>query len=119
MLEVTRRGGTRARVPITAGAAAVLEAYLGHRIGKDAEISHDDRPLFITATGKAWDPSQAFRTIRQLATDAGIPERITPQTLRDTCIALARDDRTALSDAQEVPPRTDSGPIHPQVRDEL
>ena len=98
-LEVTHGAGTQTRVPITAEAVVALEAYLGHHLDGGARTSHADHPLFTTATGKPWDPTDAYRTLRRIAMAAGIPGRISPQLLRHTHAALASEPEAGLDSA--------------------
>jgi len=56
--------------------------------------------LFVTRTGARWQPSGAYRVVRRLARDAGIPEfaRVHPHALRHTAVTLALDSGANLVD---------------------
>lgn len=92
VLEVSRQGGARIQVLLTADVAAALESYLGQPLIGTAVAGWDDQAgpwLFSTANGHQWSSSEAYRTIRQVARKAGIPGPITPQLLRMTHDSLA------------------------------
>ncbi len=71
-------------------------------------------PLFVTRTGARWQPSGAYRVVRRLARDAGIPgfARVHPHALRHTAVTRALDSGANLVDVQDMAghrdPRTTS-----------
>lgn len=97
-LRFTGKGGKPRRRPLTASAAAALDAYLATR----------DHPttgaLFTTANGNRLDRHAVFRLIRRLARDAGIPAwaHLSPHSLRHAFATTARDEGVPLEDVQDA-----------------
>jgi integrase len=58
VLVVTRKGGKKATIPKAPGTAEAVDAYVGERV---------TGPLFVTASGKTWEQSEVWRTLRRLA----------------------------------------------------
>jgi len=95
VLYVTRKGGKRATVPLAPRTAEALDAYIEGRWAG---------PLFITATGKRWQRSEAWRTLRRLARDA-VPAKadsIHPHDLRHAFVTLSLDAGASLRDVQDA-----------------
>ena len=106
VLTVTRKGGAKQKIVLTAPVLRALEAYLGHGVAQGQEISTGadqgtGTPLFTTRTGKPWARSEAFRAIEKLAADAGIPGRISPHSLRHTFATVALDHDVPLHVLQD------------------
>jgi integrase/recombinase XerD len=101
-LRIRRKGGKDAKVAVPAPAVEALNAYLG-TTGRElaASPAGGGLPLFTTATGKRWNPSEAFRTVQRLAKAAGIEGRISPHSLRHTFATIALDAGTTLHDLQD------------------
>ncbi len=66
-------------------------------------------PIFATRTGTRWQPSGAYRVVRRLARDAGLPhpERVHPHALRHTAVTLALDAGANLVDVQDMAGHSD------------
>jgi site-specific recombinase XerD len=101
-LRIRRKGGKDGKVAVPAPAVEALDAYLG-TTGRElvAGPAGAGLPIFTTATGKRWDPSEAFRTVQRLAKAAGIEGRISPHSLRHTFATIALDAGTTLHDLQD------------------
>lgn len=94
VLRIRRKGGRRARVPLTPDVQHALAAAIGDRtVG----------PLFVTATGRSLDRIAAWRLLRRLATEAGLPaaDRISPHSARHTYATTALDAGVSLRDVQD------------------
>ena len=100
VLRVRRKGGKRAKIPLTPAAARVIETAAARR---------NSGPIFATRTGKALDRSEAWRLLRRLAKNAGIPgaERISPHSMRHTYATTALDAGVPLRDVQDSMGHTD------------
>jgi site-specific recombinase XerD len=101
-LRIRRKGGKEGKVAVPAPAAEALEAYRGTS-GRElvAGTAGAGLPIFTTATGKRWTPSEAFRTVQRLARVAGIEGKISPHSLRHTFATIALDAGTTLHDLQD------------------
>jgi integrase/recombinase XerD len=101
-LSIRRKGGKDGKVAVPAPAVEALNAYLG-TTGRElvAGTAGAGLPIFTTASGKRWAPSEAFRTVQRLARVAGVEGRISPHSLRHTFATLALDAGTALHDLQD------------------
>jgi site-specific recombinase XerD len=101
-LRIRRKGGTEGKVAVPAPAVEALDAYL-RTSGRElvAGTAGAGLPLFTTASGKRWAPSEAFRTVQRLARVAGVEGRISPHSLRHTFATIALDAGTALHDLQD------------------
>jgi integrase/recombinase XerD len=101
-LRIRRKGGKDGKVAVPAPAVEALNAHLG-TTGRElvAGTAGAGLPIFTTATGKRWNPSEAFRTVQRLAKLAGIEGKISPHSLRHTFATIALDAGTALHDLQD------------------
>lgn len=102
VLTVTRKGGKRAKIVLEAPVSHALDTYLGNT-GDALELATSaPKPLFSTATGKAWDRVAAYRTIQRLAKQAGIEGNISPHSMRHTFATLHLDAGGTLHDLQDT-----------------
>ena len=100
-LILQRRSGTQAKVAVPPPAVDALTAYLG-TTGRELVAAADSGPpLFTTATGRRWAPSEAFRTVQRLARLARIEGRISPHNLRHAFASIALNAGTTLHDLQD------------------
>jgi integrase/recombinase XerD len=101
-LRIRRKGGKDGKVAVPAPAVEALNAYLG-TTGREvvAGTAGGGLPIFTTATGKRWNPSEAFRTVQRLAKAAGLEGQISPHSLRHTFATIALDAGTTLHDLQD------------------
>lgn len=101
-LSIRRKGGKDGKVAVPAPAVEALNTYFG-TTGRElvAGTAGSGLPLFTTATGKRWNPSEAFRTVQRLARVAGVEGQISPHSLRHTFATIALDAGTALHDLQD------------------
>jgi site-specific recombinase XerD len=101
-LSIRRKGGKDGKVAVPAPAVEALNAYLG-TTGREvvAGTAGGGLPIFTTATGKRWNPSEAFRTVQRLAKAAGLEGQISPHSLRHTFATIALDAGTTLHDLQD------------------
>jgi integrase/recombinase XerD len=101
-LRIRRKGGTEGKVAVPAPAVEALEVYL-RTSGRElvAGTAGAGLPIFTTATGKRWAPSEAFRTVQRLARTAGIEVKISPHSLRHTFATIALDTGATLHDLQD------------------
>ena len=114
VLRVMRKGGRRARVPLTPAAAATLDAYLADRArqaGLDGPRDLDG-PLLATATGGRLRQEHLWELVRRLAREAGVEtwEQLSPHSLRHSAITLALDAGASLRDVQDYAGHKDPGP---------
>ena len=95
VLRIKRKGGRTATVPLAPRTAEAVEAYVGDRT---------TGAVFVTATGARWHRSEAWRTLRRLATVA-VPEKaetLHPHDLRHTFVTLSLDAGASLRDVQDA-----------------
>jgi integrase/recombinase XerD len=88
VLWVTRAHGRRHDLPLPGPAASRLDAYLASRAGQAG-----DQPLFATRTGRRLFAADVRRTLRRLATRAGLP----PDQARHLGPRMLRQSFTTLS----------------------
>jgi integrase/recombinase XerD len=95
VLTVLRKGGSRRVVALNPATVLAMDAYLDGRTSG---------PLFRTATGGRFDRSEAWRLIRRVAADAGLPgaAHLSPHSLRHTFVTLAREAGVPLEDVQDA-----------------
>jgi site-specific recombinase XerD len=101
-LRIRRKGGKDAKVAVPAPAVEALDAYL-ETTGREVVFgtAGGGLPLFTTATGKRWNPSEAFRTVQRLAKAAELEGQISPHSLRHAFATIALDAGTTLHDLQD------------------
>ena len=92
-LEVERKGGRRATVPLAPRTAAAIDAYLDGR---------GTGPLFATASGNRLDRHAARKVVQRLARTAGITKGISPHSLRHSFVTAALDAGASLRDVQDA-----------------
>ena len=95
VLLITRRGGKKATIPMSPRTSEAVDPYVGDRV---------TGPLFITATGKRWQRSEVWRTLRRLARVAvpGKATTIHPHDLRHAFVTLSLDAGASLRDVQDA-----------------
>jgi len=100
ILRLQRKGGKRATTPLSAPVIRALDTYTTGR---------STGPIFITATGRRLDRTAAWRLLRRLARNAGIPnpDHITPHSTRHAFATTALDAGVALRDVQDAMGHTD------------
>lgn len=108
-LRIRRKGGKDGKVAVPGPAVEALNAYL-ETTGRElvAGTAGAGLPIFTTATGKHWAPSEAFRTVQRLAKTAEIEGKISPHSLRHTFATIALDAGTTLHDLQDSMGHADS-----------
>ncbi len=89
---IRKRGKKAATVLAPRTAAAIDHLIAGRATG----------PLFITSTGRRLDRHAAAKTIRRLARDAGLTQRVSPHTLRHAFVTAALDAGVPLRDVQDA-----------------
>lgn len=95
VLRVKRKGGKTATIPLAPRTAEAVDAYVAERASG---------PLFVTATWKRWQRSEAWRTLRRLARHA-VPEKASslhPHDLRHAFVTLSLDAGASLRDVQDA-----------------
>lgn len=95
VLRVKRKGGKTATIPMAPRTAEAVDAYAGERTSG---------PLFVTASGKRWQRSEAWRALRRLARNA-VPEKAStlhPHDLRHAFVTLSLDAGASLRDVQDA-----------------
>jgi site-specific recombinase XerD len=94
VLRIRRKGGRRAKTPLTPDVQHALDELIGDRT---------TGPIFATASGRALDRTAAWRLLRRLATQAGIAgaDRISPHSMRHTFATTALDAGVPLRDVQD------------------
>jgi integrase len=95
VVRIIRKGGKHATVPLAPRTADGIDSYLAGRL---------TGPLFVTATGKRWHRSEAWRTLRRLARDA-LPGKATslhPHDLRHAFVTLSLDAGASLHEVQDA-----------------
>jgi site-specific recombinase XerD len=95
VLMVTRKGGKKATIPLAPRTTEAVDVYVDDRVSG---------PIFVTATGKRWQRSEVWRTLRRLAEDA-VPSKsgsLHPQDLRHAFVTLSLDAGASLRDVQDA-----------------
>jgi site-specific recombinase XerD len=105
VLRVVRKGGRKAKIPLTTATVAALEAYLAVRaqragVGEWRQLSG---PLLATATGGRLRQGHLWELVRRLARTAGVGEweQLSPHSLRHSAITFALDAGASLRDVQD------------------
>jgi integrase/recombinase XerD len=100
------RGRSRQALPLPGPAAARIDAYLAGRPGPQ-----DVPALFATGTGRRLFPADVRRTVRRIATRAGLPadlaSHLGPRTLQHTFAALYLQAGGSPSDLHNAMGHTD------------
>lgn len=94
-IQVIRKGGKSATIPIASPYWAIIAAYLQER--KQGPIG----PLFMTNRGRM-SRQAAWLTVSTLATTVVPHKRISPHSLRHTAATLALDAGQPLQEVQEM-----------------
>jgi site-specific recombinase XerD len=106
VLWVSRGKGRRRGLPLPGPAATRIDAYLAGRHGPQ-----DVPVLFATGTGRRLFPADVRRTVRRLATRAGLPadlaSHLGPRTLRHTFAAQYLQAGGSPSDLHHAMGHTD------------
>lgn len=92
-LTITRKGGTRALVPLAPRAGEALDAWISGR---------DVGPIFATRSGARMDRHAARKIVVRLGREAGIGKALHPHMLRHTFVTLALDAGVSLRDVQDA-----------------
>lgn len=108
-LRYVGKGGRRRERPLTAPAAAALDAYLAARAAAEGvTVAELSGPLLAT-TGRHGTPGRltqpaAFRLVRRLAARAGLAsaDRLSPHSLRHAFATNARTLGVPLEDVQDA-----------------
>lgn len=104
---ITLKGGDRQTVALAPVAAADLDEWLAERarrgtgttIVRTGEVG-GVTPLFTTEAGERVAYWHVEWTVKQAAKDAGIEKKISPHSLRHTCITQLLDEQVPLRDVQ-------------------
>ena len=98
-LQIVRKGGKRATVPLAPRTARAVQLYIDGRARG---------PIFLGAHGQRMDRHAADRTVKRLARRAGITKRTSPHSLRHSFItATSFDAGVALRDVQDAASHSD------------
>ena len=98
VLQIIRKGGRRATVPLAPRTARAVQLYIDGR---------STGPIFLGEHGQRMDRHAADRTVKRLARRAGIDKRISPHSLRHSFITAALDAGVALRDVQDAASHAD------------
>lgn len=98
VLQIIRKGGKRATVPLAPRTARAVQLYIDGRT---------NGPIFLGEHGQRMDRHAADRTVKRLARRAGINKRISPHSLRHSFITAALDAGVALRDVQDAASHAD------------
>jgi integrase/recombinase XerD len=114
VLRVVRKGGRKAKIPLTPATVAALEAYLADRARRAGveewrqlagveEWRQLAGPLLATAAGGRLRQGHLWELVRRLARTAGIGawEQLSPHSLRHSAITFALDAGASLRDVQD------------------
>lgn len=99
VLMLHRKGGASDVAPLAPATAAALRRYLADR---------DRGPLFATRTGRRMDEPAAWRLVRRLGRNAGLPVAgLNPHALRHTFITAAFDTKAESRDVEDAAGHSD------------
>lgn len=104
-LRYLSKGGKQRERPLSAHALAAIDSYLAARAETAGlETAQLTGPLFATRTASRLDEPAAFRMVRRLAREAGLPaaDRLSPHSLRHAFATNARELGVALEDVQDA-----------------
>jgi integrase/recombinase XerD len=105
VLTVLGKGNRRAKIALTPGTLASLQAYLDDRAAATGLQGWRGMggPLLATTSDGRMRPSQLWELVRRLAEAAGIAEwdRLSAHSLRHTGITMALDAGVPLRDVQD------------------
>jgi integrase/recombinase XerD len=105
VLRVVRKGGRKAKIPLTPATVAALDAYLAARAQRagTGEWRQLSGPLLATAAGGRLRQGHLWDLVRRLARTAGIGawEQLSPHSLRHSAITFALDAGVSLRDVQD------------------
>jgi site-specific recombinase XerD len=105
VLRVIRKGGRKAKIPLTPATVAALEAYLADRAARAGagDWRQLGGPLLATAAGGRLRQGHLWELVRRLARTAGIGawEQLSPHSLRHSAITFALDAGATLRDVQD------------------
>jgi site-specific recombinase XerD len=103
------KGGRWRERPLTAGALAAIEEYLGARARLASRPVEELTGALFATTGRGGVPGRldepaAFRLVRRLARQVGLPSagRLSPHSLRHAFATNARELGVALEDVQDA-----------------
>ena len=104
VLRVVRKGGRKAKIPLTPATVA-LEAYLADRAQRAGagDWRQLSGPLLATATGGRLRQGHLWELVRRLARTAGVGAwgQLSPHSLRHSAITFALDVGASLRDVQD------------------
>lgn len=87
-LKLRRKGGREQYAALPPVVWAALSAWLPER--HELAAAHDDaHPLFVTRSGRRMDRQAAWKVVKRCARDAGLPDGISPHSLRHAFVTLA------------------------------
>jgi len=93
IVEITRKGGKTALVPLNnVTYAAIMDHLNGRTTG----------PIFLAPHGGRLDRFRAYKLIRKLAKKAGLDESLHPHDLRATFVTMALEAGAPLQDVQDA-----------------
>ncbi|MGH3223048.1 MAG: tyrosine-type recombinase/integrase [Streptosporangiaceae bacterium] len=105
VLRVVRKGGRKAKIPLTPATVAALDAYMAVRAARAGvgEWRQLTGPLLATATGGRLRQGHLWELVRRLARTAGISawKQLSPHSLRHSAITFALDAGASLRDVQD------------------
>ncbi|MGM0758083.1 MAG: tyrosine recombinase XerC [Thermodesulfobacteriota bacterium] len=100
VVRVTGKGNKERITPLTAKARERLLRYLDHRFAFPAPV--DEPAFFLGRRGKRLQRRQANRVIDRLASLAGLPQSISPHTLRHSFATHLLESGADLRSVQEL-----------------
>lgn len=94
VIKLTRKGSKASTEALAPATARALETYIGER---------SSGPIFLTRTGQRMSEPSAWRLVRRLARNAGLPaaDRISPHSLRHSAITAALNAGVPFRDVQD------------------
>lgn len=101
----TGKGGKQRERTLPPHTIEALDEYLAARAASaGVPVADLAGPLFVTAAGKRTDEPAAFRLVRRLAREGGVPsaDRLSPHSLRHAFATNAREEGVPLEDVQDA-----------------